>query len=53
MVEKRKAEAMVLMAAKRQRASGGIRTSSKREGNYESNIRVKIDPNQADEKYSP
>lgn len=48
MVERRKTEAM---AAKRQRARGGISLSSEEGGNYESDTGDETDPDQANDEY--
>ena len=39
------------MAAKRQRARGGISSSSEEEEDYESDIGDEMDPDQADDEY--
>ena len=47
-MKRRKTKAM---AAKRQRARGGIHLSSEEKEDYESNTRDEIDSDQADDKY--
>ncbi len=50
MVERWKIEAM---AAKRQRARGGISLSSEKEENYKNDTRDKTDPDQVDNDKNP